>query len=169
MVASLPVFVNVAVPQLAMKIAAAQRKTFRDTSVEFIWRSFKLPILRRFSPTYQDLRRQCLAAAGWVASPFVRERGRVGICSSQLDGVTSTPHEQNSTRSRRRAGCYRVDALLHDHKQSCSKPDNAGVHLGRGISKFYLGDKTGACVDWRTASVRGAADAAALITEYCKD
>ena len=34
-------FLNVAVPQLAMKIAAAQSKTFRDTSVEFIWRSFK--------------------------------------------------------------------------------------------------------------------------------
>ena len=49
-------FVNVAVPQLAMKIAAAKRKTFRDTSVEFIWRSFKSPILRRFSPTCQDLR-----------------------------------------------------------------------------------------------------------------
>ena len=33
-----------------------------------------------------------MAAAGWVASSFVRERGRVGIRSSQLDGVTSTPH-----------------------------------------------------------------------------
>src|SRR5215211_4088492 len=56
MVASLPVFVNVAVPQLAMKIAAAQRKRFRDTSVEFIWRSFKWPILRRFRSACQDLR-----------------------------------------------------------------------------------------------------------------
>src|SRR6266850_53418 len=56
MVASLPVFVNVAVPQLAMKIAAAQRKTFRDTSVEFICRSFKLPILRRSGLTCQDSR-----------------------------------------------------------------------------------------------------------------
>ena len=59
---------------------------------------------------------------------------------------------------------------LADFNQALKlKPDNAGVHLGRGISKLYLGDKTGACEDWRTASVRGATDAAALITEYCKD
>ena len=44
---------------------------------------------------------------------------------------------------------------------------NAGIYLGRGISKLYLGDKTGACEDWRTASAGGANDAAALITEYC--
>jgi hypothetical protein len=36
MVASLPVLVKVAVPQLAMNIAVAQRKTFRETGVEFI-------------------------------------------------------------------------------------------------------------------------------------
>jgi tetratricopeptide (TPR) repeat protein len=59
---------------------------------------------------------------------------------------------------------------LADFNQALKlKPDNAGVHLGRGISKFYLGDKAGACEDWRTASARGAPDAAALITEYCKD
>ena len=46
---------------------------------------------------------------------------------------------------------------------------NAGIYLGRGISKLYLGDKPGACEDWRTASAGGAADAAALITEYCKE
>jgi hypothetical protein len=34
---------------------------------------------------------------------------------------------------------------------------------------FYLGDKTGACDDWRMASARGATDAVELITEYCKD
>ena len=39
---------------------------------------------------------------------------------------------------------------------------------GAGISKFYLGDKTGACEDWRTASARGVTDAAALINENCK-
>src|SRR5580765_7955024 len=55
-VASLPVLVNVAVPQLAMKIATAKSKTLRDTSFEFIWRSFKLPILRRSGPTCQDSR-----------------------------------------------------------------------------------------------------------------
>jgi tetratricopeptide (TPR) repeat protein len=59
---------------------------------------------------------------------------------------------------------------LADFNQALKlKPDNAGVHLGRGISKFYLGDKTGACEDWRTASARGATDAAALVTEYCKE
>ena len=56
MVASLPLFVNVAVPQLAMKIAAAQRKTFRDTSVEFMWSSFKSPILRLVASTCQGLK-----------------------------------------------------------------------------------------------------------------
>ena len=39
--------------------------------------------------------------------------------------------------------------------------------MGFGISKLYLGDKTGACEDWRMASARGAADAAELIAEYC--
>jgi Flp pilus assembly protein TadD len=57
---------------------------------------------------------------------------------------------------------------LADFNQALKlKPDNGGVFLGRGISKFYLGDKTGACEDWRTASARGINDAAALITEYC--
>ena len=46
--------------------------------------------------------------------------------------------------------------------------NNAGIYLGRGISKLYLGDKTGACEDWRAASAGGANDAAALLTEYCK-
>jgi tetratricopeptide (TPR) repeat protein len=59
---------------------------------------------------------------------------------------------------------------LADFNQALKlNPDNAGIHLGRGISKFYLGDKTGACEDWRMASARGATDAAALITEYCKE
>lgn len=47
--------------------------------------------------------------------------------------------------------------------------NNGGILLGRGISKFYLGDKTGACEDWRMASAHGVTDAAALITEYCKE
>ena len=36
-----------------------------------------------------------------------------------------------------------------------------------GISRFYLGDKSGACEDWRMASALGAANAAELIAEYC--
>lgn len=40
MVASLPLFEKVAVPQLVMKIAATQSKTFRAKEVEFIWRFF---------------------------------------------------------------------------------------------------------------------------------
>jgi hypothetical protein len=39
-VASLPVFVKVAVPQLSMRLAATQRKAFRATGVEFIRTSF---------------------------------------------------------------------------------------------------------------------------------
>jgi len=61
------------------------------------------------------------------------------------------------------------EALADFNEALKLKPDNAGILLGRGISKFYLGDKTGACEDWRTASARGATDAAALITEYCKE
>jgi len=45
---------------------------------------------------------------------------------------------------------------------------SGGIHLGRGISKFYLGDKIGAC-ERRMGSARGATNAAALITEYCKE
>jgi tetratricopeptide (TPR) repeat protein len=61
------------------------------------------------------------------------------------------------------------EALADFNEALKLKPDDAGVYLGRGISKFYLGDKTGACEDWRTASARGANNAAALITEYCKE
>ncbi len=46
--------------------------------------------------------------------------------------------------------------------------NTGAIYVGRGISKFYLSDKTGACEDWRTASAGGATNAAALITEYCK-
>ena len=47
-------------------------------------------------------------------------------------------------------------------------PDNGGIHLGRGFSKFYLGDKTGACEDWMLGSAHGVSNAAELSTEYCK-
>jgi hypothetical protein len=33
-------------------------------------------------------------------------------------------------------------------------PDNGGIHLVRGILKFYLGDKTGACEDWGCLGAR---------------
>src|SRR5882757_9864881 len=56
MVASLPVFVNVAVPQLAMRIAAAQRKAFQEISVEFILQYLKSLILPRLGSTCQDLK-----------------------------------------------------------------------------------------------------------------
>ena len=46
---------KVAVPQLAMRIAAAQRKAFRGMSIEFILRSWSR-ILRRFASRCQDLR-----------------------------------------------------------------------------------------------------------------
>jgi tetratricopeptide (TPR) repeat protein len=45
--------------------------------------------------------------------------------------------------------------------------NNGAIYVGRGISKLYLGDNAGACEDWRTASVRGATNAAELIAEYC--
>jgi tetratricopeptide (TPR) repeat protein len=50
-----------------------------------------------------------------------------------------------------------------------SGTNNGAIYVGRGISKLYLGDKTGACEDWRTASARGATNTAGLITEYCKE
>ena len=61
------------------------------------------------------------------------------------------------------------EALADFNEALKLKPDNSGVYLGRGISKLYLGDKTGACKDWQMASARGATNAAALITEYCKE
>jgi len=62
-VASLPVFVKVAVPQLAMKIAAAQSKTFREINVEFILRSFQEPILGGLAFACQDSKSADLS--GW--------------------------------------------------------------------------------------------------------
>jgi hypothetical protein len=47
---------------------------------------------------------------------------------------------------------------------------SGGIHLGRGISKFYLGRQDRRLrEDWRMASARGATNAAALITESCKE
>src|SRR5262245_4246813 len=61
MVASLPLFVIVAVPQLAMTIAATQRKIFRAMGVGFIWRSLTWTILRRFDAACQDLKSTALS------------------------------------------------------------------------------------------------------------
>jgi tetratricopeptide (TPR) repeat protein len=47
--------------------------------------------------------------------------------------------------------------------------NNGAIYVGRGISKLYLGDKSGACEDWRMASSRGATNGAELIAEYCKE
>jgi lipoprotein NlpI len=43
------------------------------------------------------------------------------------------------------------DALTDFNQALKLNPDSAGIHLGRGISKFYLGDKAGACDDWHLA------------------
>src|SRR5215217_3606273 len=48
-----------------VKTAAAQRKTFRDKGVDFMLRSFKSPILRRFGLTCQHFR----TAASSVPKP----------------------------------------------------------------------------------------------------
>jgi tetratricopeptide (TPR) repeat protein len=47
--------------------------------------------------------------------------------------------------------------------------NNGAIYVGRGISKLFLGDKAGACEDWRMASALGVTNAAALIAEYCKE
>ncbi len=69
-----------------------------------------------------------MAAAGWVASSFVRERGRVRIRSSQLYGVTSTPHLGPLPRPR-------GEAKDHPHRghQSCSHNTTSYARLLRRL------------------------------------
>jgi len=63
-----------------------------------------------------------------------------------------------------------IPETLADFNQALElNPDNGGIHLGRGFSKFYLGDKTGACEDWMLGSAHGVSNAAELSTEYCKE
>ena len=47
------------------------------------------------------------------------------------------------------------------------KPDYAGAYNDRGYSKYYLGDKRGACDDWKRAASLGHKNAAKVVREDC--
>jgi tetratricopeptide (TPR) repeat protein len=47
-------------------------------------------------------------------------------------------------------------------------PKNAEAYYGRGTSKYKLGDKKGACQDWRKAFELGYEEANESIKKYCK-
>jgi Flp pilus assembly protein TadD len=47
-------------------------------------------------------------------------------------------------------------------------PNNAEAYYGRGIAKYKLGDKSGACLDLRKAGELGYEKAYEAIKKYCK-
>ena len=47
-------------------------------------------------------------------------------------------------------------------------PSNAECYLNKGLSRFHLGDKEGACVDWKKAERLGAQEAGELLSKHCK-
>ncbi len=46
-------------------------------------------------------------------------------------------------------------------------PNNANTYYNRGFSKYELGDKNGACVDWKKAAEYGATSAAEKVAKHC--
>jgi tetratricopeptide (TPR) repeat protein len=48
-------------------------------------------------------------------------------------------------------------------------PYFAKAYNNRGLVKFNLGDKNGACLDWNKADELGYVEAYDLIIEYCND
>ena len=54
-----------------------------------------------------------------------------------------------------------IDSELND------KTDIYVALMARGVAKYNLEDKEGACLDWSKADKLGDADAYVLIKEYC--
>ena len=65
-------------------------------------------------------------------------------------------------------GLARASPRLFSQALKINPGKNSGaIYVGRGISKFYLGDNAGACEDWHTALDLSAVNASQLIAEYC--
>ena len=45
---------------------------------------------------------------------------------------------------------------------------NGDAFFTRGMAKIKLGDKNGACLDWKEAGENGNIQAAGMINKYCK-
>ena len=48
------------------------------------------------------------------------------------------------------------------------EPGNAEAYYGRGTAEYKLGNKSGACLDWRKAGELGSKEASDAIKKYCK-
>jgi Leucine-rich repeat (LRR) protein len=59
-------------------------------------------------------------------------------------------------------------SLIYLDKAIRAKPDYAVAYTSRGVIKFYLNDKFGACSDFQTASGLGDRRATELFMQYCK-
>lgn len=52
--------------------------------------------------------------------------------------------------------------------ESKNQPNWARTYFNRGVTKFFLKDKKGACYDWQTAKELGIQEAADYLKKYCK-
>ncbi len=65
---------------------------------------------------------------------------------------------------------YNLDydrAITSFNQQILEYPDFPEVFLFRGHSKFILGDKQGACLDWKKAQNLGNPEAGKFLIKFC--
>ncbi len=65
-----------------------------------------------------------------------------------------------------KTGYYKY--ALQDYSMALDlDPYNAECYLNKGLSRFHLGDKKGACIDWEKAEKNGSSEAGDLLSKHC--
>lgn len=63
----------------------------------------------------------------------------------------------------------KFEQAVKDYSQTIKlKPDHAGSYTNRGMARYNLKDKTGACADWKKAVELGFTSAQSYVDSYCK-
>jgi tetratricopeptide (TPR) repeat protein len=85
--------------------------------------------------------------------------------------LSINPEDSSTTRNLALAFLYvkNYQAALNLYSKILeNEPEDAEVLANRGVAKNYLGDKAGACTDWKSASELGSEKAKSYLRKFCE-
>lgn len=130
-----------------------------ETAIRYLTRAIRL------DPGYSDLYLLRGAALGKQGKMYAAAEDYSKVV--QLDPVNITAHNERASAFMKlkkfKEAIPDYDFLIQQ------KPSYYGYYLNRGLCKWELGDKKGACTDYKKADQLGSRWAAKLIEDYCKD
>jgi tetratricopeptide (TPR) repeat protein len=143
-------------------------------------RAVALQVLEEFEQSAEDLNRVIAGQPTDAQAYFFR-----GIAFDELEQYDAAMSDYDKTLvldpTFVEAYIYRAELLLLMNKEEAALydynialtmidqdyPDLDLILFNRGLAKFHLGDKPGACQDWKQSKQLGNEDAAELLKQHC--